>query len=444
MSKTTSKQPSLKSIEKDCSTLDLKKHDRTLIVTSPYPSAMITSAILSRAIIRSGKRFQITFSQPVLTIDRLNDIRQKYDASALILVGLDLFGTARIKKGTSYPIIIGGELESEQAESLRLGTDLTLAAVAFTLSKNSIEHTDYDLQLAAIGALLSSDIEEMTRNASSEIIDLAKSANLVEVRKGFKLLGVSMLPLDEVFLYSIRPYLKGISGNQKACDSLLNEADIPVPKLRTPLSNLSTSEAQQLTSKLIPRINSAILPQLLGTDFDFLKERDSSPFRHLSGIEITGLNAWAMNELGSFMSILLGDRGRASRLLIDSHMSHSRDVISTLQQLESGVTSESTTSATLFKIKDAKIESLPDIGRIALEVGFADTDRPVAFDCEDMFTVVWSTRNLSMKQVFRKMLSEHIEPVTTSPQSIRILGEVEHKERALRIVAEMNKEIVQK
>jgi len=223
MSKKTVKQPTLKSLEKDCSSIDLNKQNQTLLVTSPCPSAMLASAILSRAILKLGKRFHISFSEPVLKVDKVNSIRQKYDSSTVIFVGIDILGTSRIKKGSSYPIIIGGMSESEQAESLKIGTDLTLTAVAYTLVKSSVEPADYDLQLAAGGALIDNEPEKSAKSATRELVDLAKSANLLEERKGFRLLGVSLFPLDEVFLYSTHPYLKDISGNQKACDSLLNE-----------------------------------------------------------------------------------------------------------------------------------------------------------------------------------------------------------------------------
>lgn len=433
------KQPSLKSIEKDCNTIELDKRNRILIVSSPYPSALLASAILSRTMMRLDRRFHITFIEPVVRIDDINELKQKYDSSALILVGLDLLGATRIKKGSGYPIIIGGKSESEQTESLRLGTDFTLTAAAFALSKSVTEQTDYDLQLAVAGALLNIDIDKPTKDANTDIFGLAKSKSLVEERKGFRLLGVSMLPLDEVFFYSTNPYLKGISGNQKVCDSLLNEAEIPVPKLRTPLNNLSSKEAQQLTSKLILNIDPNTLPHLLGTDFEFIKERESSPIRHLSGIEIMGLTAWTLGELGAFMSILLGDRGRSLRLVIDSHMNHHKDVISTVQRLESSTRSESTLDATSLKINGVKNELLPDIGRIVLESGIVDKGSPVALENEDSFIVIWPARNLSLKEVYQKILNNNVELTATSSQSIRIIGSNQEKERGLQIISEMNK-----
>ncbi len=440
MSKKTVKQPTLSSLEKESSSTELEKYDQVLLVTSPLPAAVLSSAILARSMINSGKHFHITFSEPLISTDKINELRQNYDSSALIFVGLDTIGSTHVKKGSSYPIIIGGIPSSKQLESFRLGTPQTIAATAYVLAGSLEKQSDYVLQLAAAGALLNIETEKGKKNANKEIIDIAKSENIVEERKGFRPLGVSMLPLDEVFLYSTYPYLKTLSGNQQACDSLLNEAEIPVSKLRTPLSNLSTSEAQHLTSKLVPNLDPSILPRLLGTDYEFLKERESSPLRRLSGIEISALTAWTINELGAFMSVLLGDRGRALRLLIDNHMNHHKDVISAIHRLESGLKSESTTSSTLFKMNGYGTELFPDIGRIALETGIVDTGRLVVLDQEDAFVIVWPLHKLALREVFLRLMKEKISLTATSEQSIKIDGTSQERERALQLVADMNEE----
>jgi len=440
MSKKTGKQPTLKSIEKDCSSIGLEKHDQILIVTSPTPAAMLASAILSRSMIDSGKKFHITFSEPVVPVNKVNELRQKYNSLALLLVGIDTIGAARIKKGSSYPIMIGGTTESEQGEIPSLGTNLTLTAVAYSIASSLGKGSEYDSQLAVGGALLNKDSEKGTKGANNELIEMAKSSKIIQERKGFRLFGVSMLPLDEVFLYSTYPYLKKLSGDRKACDSLLNEAEIPVPKLRMPLTKLTTSEAQRLTSKLVPQLDPSILPQLLGTDFEFLKERESSPFRHLSGLEIMGATAWTINELGAFMSVLLGDRGRALRLLNESHMSHHKDVISAVNRLKAGLMSESTTSATTLKISGYRTDLLPDIGRVFIETGLVDSTRPVVLDHDGVSVVAWPSQNLNMKDVSQRLLREKIDLRITSQQSLEIQNDPQVKEKTLRTIVALNKE----
>lgn len=436
---TAKKPPSLKALEKVCSNINFQTSDQNILVTSPYPEAAIASTIISRTISGLKSLFHITFQQPVLTIDTLNTLREKYSSSAIIIVGIDILGKKKIKKGKGYPLIIGGTSESEQVNSFTLGTDSTVAAAGYVFAKSLKDVNDYNLQLAAAGSLLHGGMNESKKGANKDIIELANKNGLIEERKGFKLFGVTMLPLDEALLYSTHPYLATISGNQKVCDAILNEAEIPIQKLRTPLSNLNSSEAQRLTSVLITRLDPGTIPQLLGTDYIITRERDISPIRFVSGIETIGATAWTRNELGALISVLLGDRGRALRNLIDSHMTHHKDVISTIHRLESNLKGDSTTTTTTVTLTGSKTEILPDVGRIALESGIVDSVRPVALDNGEVYTIVWPSSKLNIKIVIREFLSSSIELLATSPQSITIKGNLEEKETALKKIVQLNK-----
>jgi len=233
--------------------------------------------------------------------------------------------------------------------------------------------------------------------------------------------------------------LATISGNQKVCDAILNEAEIPIQKLRTPLSNLTSSEAQRLTSVLITRLDPGTIPKLLGTDYIITRERDTSPIRFVSGIETIGATAWSRNELGALISVLLGDRGRALRALIDSHIDHHKDVISTIHHLESNLQGDSTTTTTTVKLTGSKTEILPDVGRIALESGIVDSVRPVALDNGEVYTIVWPSSKLNTKMVHQEILSIDTKIIATSPESITIIGNDEKKSLVLQKIVQLNK-----
>ena len=436
---TAKKLPSLKALEKVCKTINFQTSNQNIIVTSPYPEAAIASTIISQTISRLKSLFHISFQQPVLTIDTIDTLRERYSSSAIIIVGIDILGKKKIKKGKSYPLIIGGTSESEQIDSFKLGTDSTVAAAGYVFSKSLNGTSDYNLQLAAAGSLLHHGMNKSKRGASQEIIELAKSNGLIEERKGFKLFGVTMLPLDEALRYSTHPYLATISGNQQVCDAILNEAEIPIQKLRTPLSNLNSSEAQRLTSVLITRLDPSTIPQLLGTDYIITRERDISPIKFVSGIETISATAWTRNELGSLISVLLGDRGGALRDLLDSHMNHHKDVISTIHHLESNLQGDSTTTTTTVKLTGSKTEILPDVGRIALESGIVDSTRPVALDNGEVYTIVWPSSKLNTKMVLQKIRSNGTKIIATSPKSITIIGNDEEKSLVLQKIVQLDK-----
>ena len=97
---TAKKPPSLKTLEKACTNNDFQTSNQNILVTSPYPEAAIASSIISQAISKLKSLFHISFLQPVVTIDTINTLREKYSSSTIILVGIDILGKKRIKKGT--------------------------------------------------------------------------------------------------------------------------------------------------------------------------------------------------------------------------------------------------------------------------------------------------------------------------------------------------------
>jgi len=436
---TAKKTPSLKALEKACKNIIFQIKDQNVLVTSPNIESIIASTVIAQSISRLNSLFHITPSQSVMTADTLNKMKKKFNTSGIILVGIDVLGKKRITKGSGYPLLIGGNVESEQIESFKLGTDSTIAAAGYTFSKSLIEPTDYNLQLSSIGALLSGGMKASKKGANKDIIELAQNGGLIEERKGFKLFGATMLPLDEAFRYSTHPYLAKISGNQEACDKILSDAGIPIQKLRDPISNLSTPQAQSLTSILTMELDPATIPQLLGADYILTSERENSPIRYASGLETIGVTAWALTELGSLIGVLLGDRGRALRSLLESHRDHHKEVIFTIQRLESNLVSDSTTTDTTVKLTGTKTEILPDVGRIALETGIVDKARPVALDNDEAYTIVWSSPKLHSKMVLRELLAGGPNLRESSPQSITITGNDEVKATALEKIVEMNK-----
>jgi hypothetical protein len=438
MSQKTNSIPSLRMLEKECTALTIDSDIQTLLVTSPYPDATLASAILSRALMKSDRKFQVTFIQPIMTIEAFNELRTKYESSTIITIGIDVLGSRRIKS-KNHPILLGGASESEQLRTYTIGTDLSLTATAYTLAKSQISIGSYDLQLAAAGVLIQNTMNVPQKGANKEILDLAEKEGLIEERKGFRLFGVGMLPLGEALIHSIYPYLHTISGNQKICDEILFAAEIPNQKLRLPLNTLNISEAQRLTSNLITRLDPGVIPQLLGKDYILTLERKTSPIRFISGVEIVANTAWARNELGASMSVWLGDRGRALRVLIDTQMNHHKDVITSVQRIASGLARESTPSATIVKLTGSKTEVLPDVGKVALNNRFVDSDKPLVLDNDEFYTIVWPFSGLNTKQVLRKLLTKKILPLTSSSQSITIVNSPEIKEMTLQLISDIRK-----
>jgi hypothetical protein len=426
MSKKTRGNLSIKTLKKQCTEIKLKDSEQVLLVSAPYTSSTLATAILCRAIMRSGGAFHVSFELPVMGIDRINELHAKHESVSMIFIGIDAIGKKKIRKGKGYPIFVGGAPESEQIKSLTIGTNDTVPATAYVFSEENLSTHNYELQMAAGATLLHSGPSQLSPKANKEIVQQAKDKNLIEERKGIRLFGFGFLPLDELLLYSTRPYIQGISGNQKDCDALLNEAEIPITKLRTPMSTLNNAEAQHLTqhltSKLLEKIGPSIIPQILGTDFVLTLESETSPLRYLSGLEAIAETAWARQEQGAAMSIWIGDRGRALRNVLDIYLSHHKDVISTLQRLETKLKGVSTETSTSIEIAGVQGELLTDVGRIALQSGLVNQDRPLFITSDDSAVVIWVDERIELKQVIQVLQKKSLNPEPTSTKSLKFKG----------------------
>ncbi|MCK4279508.1 MAG: hypothetical protein KAW94_02925 [Candidatus Thorarchaeota archaeon] len=425
MSKKTQGTSSFKSLEKQLEQVTFRKNERILIISSPHPGATLSAALLSTAILRSSRTFHITFVHPHLDIEKINSIRKTHANSAIIAVGIDVYGKRRLKKGTSYPVFIGGMLHSEHNESPSIGSASDVAAAAYILAKERFKINDRTLQLAAAGTLIHNTSNMPLKGASRKVVSLAEKGDLLKERKGFKLFGSNFLPAVSALLYSTFPYLKGISGVQERCEHILEEANIPISKRRGPITSLDTKEAQRLTSQLIPNLDSTAIPGVLGQDFSFPTESEESPLHLLSGIKALSQSAWSRWDLGASVAVWMGDRARILRSFIDSHMAHTRDVIAGIQNLASSLNKATSEDSDLDAIVTIPLvgthESvLPDVARIALQSYLVNKDGFVMLTTEACTEVAWDTKKASLHQVTNAMNTLGLVSVPTSASSLKL------------------------
>jgi hypothetical protein len=189
------------------------------------------------------------------------------------------------------------------------------------------------------------------------------------------------------------------------------------------MSSLSNSEIQHfiqhLTSQLLQKVGPSIIPHTFGTDYVLTQENESSPLRYLSGIEAIAETAWARQELGAAMSIWIGDRGRALRTAIDTYLSHCKDVISTVQRLETKMKGTSNEASTSIETTGVRDELLTDVGRVVLQSEIVNSERPLAISNEESNVIIWSYKNVNVNQIIHTLGKQKLSLVTTSTQSFK-------------------------
>jgi hypothetical protein len=422
MSGKSRRTPSFKAIKTQFSEISFKTGRRVVIVSSSIPEATIASAILSKSIINSGDQFHMTFVEPVVHAEEINRLRSTYSDPSLIVIGVDVADKKRITKGKSYPVFIGGVHESEQTQSLRLGNERTLSAASYIFADEIAKTGPEELQLAAAGTLLSSHPTKL-KGAAREVVASAQKKGIIEETKGFRLFGVNFMPLNEVLAYSIRPYLPNLSGRPEICDKIYEEADIPYPKFRTPLSSLTSEEAKKMNEHLLPKLDPGVIPQVLGQDFILSHENEASPARLLSGIRAIAETAWTLAEPGASTAVWIGDRARVLRSLLDSYMIHSKEVIAGVERMVAILQDseiERTDHPHMISQTEAREEVLSDVGRVVLEANYVDTDRLMVISKDSSIFAIWKPGTIVLQDLFRSLLSAGILPNATSSTSLRV------------------------
>jgi hypothetical protein len=266
------------------------------------------------------------------------------------------------------------------------------------------------------------------KGAAREVVASAQKKGLIEETKGFRLFGVNFMltpesTMNEVLAYSIRPYLPNLSGRPEICDKIYEEADIPYPKLRTPLSSLTSEEAKRMNEQLLPKLDPSVIPQVLGQDFILSLENEASPARLLSGIRVIAETAWILGEPGASTAIWIGDRARVLRSLLDSYIAHSKEVIAGVERMVAILQEsefERKDQPHMISQTEAREEVLSDVGRVVLEANYVDTDRMLVISKDSSIFAIWKSGTIVLQDLFRSLLSVGIIPNATSSNSLRV------------------------
>ncbi|MHA2395668.1 MAG: hypothetical protein ACXAC0_03125, partial [Candidatus Thorarchaeota archaeon] len=89
MSKKTRVSLSLRSLKKQCAEMTLEDIEQVFLVSSPDTNSTLATAILCRAILKSGGTFHVSFEPPIIGLDRVNELRTKHESASIIFVGID-------------------------------------------------------------------------------------------------------------------------------------------------------------------------------------------------------------------------------------------------------------------------------------------------------------------------------------------------------------------
>ncbi|MFX1601998.1 MAG: hypothetical protein ACFFCK_00835 [Promethearchaeota archaeon] len=414
--------------QQDSLTIDKQKH--FLVASSTLPEATMSASLICRSILKLGGLFHLTFLEPVMAVEEVNALRKTHSKSIVILIGIDVVGKKRVRKGIGYPILVGGNHDSDQAESLRIGDDRTISAAAYVIAKENLSATSQELQLAAAATLVSNfswskgfDVLAQLKGAAKSLVSSAQKEKLIEEHRGYRIFGANFTPLNEVLEHSVRPYLHGWSGNHENCERTLEEADVPFPKLRMPISSLTNEEAKKLNGVLLPSLDTHTTHYILGQDFSLAQERKESPMRLVSGIRSIAEIALTLQEIGTSSAIYMGDRAQQLQSLLNSYTTYSRELIRAFEGLRISLENEILDireSLAVIQTREGKRKMFGDMARLVLETNLVSADMVMMSTEGKGASVTWKPGVVHLQSLLRTMKAKEIHPTVASTNSILI------------------------
>jgi len=172
------------------------------------------------------------------------------------------------------------------------GTDISAAGCAYFVFREFVE-------LGIVGAV--GDVQAPLRSLNTVMLDSAVQQGAISVEKDILLFGRNSRPLKQFLLYADEPYLPGITGQDDACNALLQELGIEQKegeKWRT-YSDLSFDERRALVSSLAKLVAMRSSPEtanrLVGDTYNLLRMPQGTLLRDASEFS-TLLNACGRND----------------------------------------------------------------------------------------------------------------------------------------------------
>ncbi|MFW9918197.1 MAG: hypothetical protein ACFFED_01240 [Candidatus Thorarchaeota archaeon] len=409
--------PLLEEPRKRFSKIKLKDVRKIQIFSSSHPHAIAASSILCRAILRANVLFHVKFIDNIVPVDYLEAHMGTTSSTLVLAIGLDIIGATSSHQ--KHLLGIGSRFHAKIEDLTESSSDIPVAAEAIEFAKETMGVLPEDLGLAAISMLLESPTNEITK----AIIAASLKEGIIASRKGFKIPGFNFFLMDEVFSNNIHPYLDSLSGAPESCQRIFEDAEISYSRWSTPLNKLNPKETRQLNAVLLLSLSKAAVPYVLGSDYEFQYEKESSPLRHFSSISSMSQVIWSRHEMGLLLGVLIGDRARLLDSFVKTYRKYCQEAISIVAEVNALLDDSETTKFAdthiLMRTSTLPDTTFPDVGRITLESNAAKDVKFLLLVSEKSLYVIWK-KQLSLLAVSAELFKKKIQFISTSKQSVRI------------------------
>lgn len=228
------------------------------------PDGISSGSILARCLYSYDVKFHIDFSMPLRAQEVAELSEQDYD----LFIFLDQ-GTGQISSIQKYLLNAGREVMildhhpgslpemagltglNPHFHGLSGSKDASASVVAYSIVRGTGKGFEPLSVLSLIGAL--GDRQEAPSGFSGvnrRILEGAMEEGIVSAKEGLKLVGRD-LPIVECLGSSIKPYLLGLTGNERACQKVVEDLGIGPD---TSIAELELGDEKKLRDEIVERV----------------------------------------------------------------------------------------------------------------------------------------------------------------------------------------------
>jgi len=198
--------------------------------------------------------------------------------------------------------------------------EISASGVSYLFTKSLDSSNEENAYLSIIGAIGDSQENSGFIGCNSLILEDSKRYNL-EVKNGLRMFGSQTRPLHKMLQFSTDPYIPGVTGDEQAAISLLEESGIEyyANNKWKKLNDLTEEEVKRLTTVLIMKISNYGNPKnIFGPVYSLKNEANDSILKDVKEFS-TVLNCCGrLNKPGVGIGLCLNDKqskGKALELI---------------------------------------------------------------------------------------------------------------------------------
>jgi len=248
--------------------------DEIRIVSHYDADGIASAAIITKAMLRAGKRFHLTLVKQLHENILASVAEEKRELIVFLDMGSGQIDMIKKHVPDSHVIIIdhhqqegtrdGGKMLQVNPNDFGIDENISGSGVAYIVAR-SLNHENRDLSgIAIVGAIGDSQIGSIGEEwglfgLNREILKDAIETKKIELTKGLRIWGRYTRPIHKALEYSVDPYIPNVSGSESKAAQFLQELGIILKKengeWRT-LEDLSEEEQKKLASGIIAeRVN---------------------------------------------------------------------------------------------------------------------------------------------------------------------------------------------